>query len=136
MKLKHTTILLLALGGMVAFGPALSAQDTNTPAPLPPGAVPAPHVRGFAGIAQQLDLTPDQQPKVKAAFESMMKKMRDVRQNTDLTPDDRRAQIKTIRDETNETLKGILTPEQYAKWLKLHPGQRSRPAAAPPTAPQ
>jgi Spy/CpxP family protein refolding chaperone len=126
-------ITLLALGGLLAFSPTLPAQETNAPATPPTATTPAPRPRGFENIAKQLDLTPDQQPKVKAAFETLSQKMRDLR---GLAPEDRRAKAKAIREEANETLKTILTPEQYAKWLKLGPGaQRAHPAAAPATPP-
>jgi Spy/CpxP family protein refolding chaperone len=142
MKLINQKIItVLALGGFLAFSPTSRAQDTNAPTPPASGA-PANHVRG-GNYVKQLDLTADQQPKFKTALESMMQQTKAVRQDTSLTPEDKRAKLKAIREQTNESLKSILTPEQYEKWLKMAPGVRhprptpppvSNPAANPPAA--
>jgi hypothetical protein len=142
MKLTNQKIItLLALGGLLAFSPATKADDTNAPTP-PPSGVPVVHRHG-PDYAKQLDLTADQQPKFKAAMETMMQQTKAVRQDTSLAPEDKRAKMKAIREQTNETLKSILTPEQYEKWLKIEPGAHharptpqpaATPAATPPAA--
>jgi hypothetical protein len=58
--------------------------------------------------------------------------MRDLRNDTTLSTDDRRAKMKTIRDDANAKLKTILTPDQFAKYQALMPARR--PATPPPTA--
>lgn len=137
MKLNNSKILtLLALGGLLTLSPALKADDTNSTATTPPAAGSQEKHGGRGGFQAQiksLDLTPDQQPKFKAALQAMTQKLKDLRQDTGLTPADRRAKVKEIRQETNETMKTILTPEQYEKWLKIGPGaershKRSKPA--------
>jgi Spy/CpxP family protein refolding chaperone len=136
MKLNHTKIItLLAMGGMLALTPALTAQETNAPATPPAAGERAMHARGLQGQLKQLDLTPEQQPKVKAALEGMTQKIKDLRADTGLTPEDRRSKMKEIREQTNETMKTILTPEQYEKWLTIGPGAKHKHPAAAPTAP-
>jgi len=142
MKLTNQKIItVLALGGLLAFSPASRADDTNAPTPPASGA-PANHVRG-GNYAKQLDLTADQQPKFKAAYESRLQQFKALSQDTTLTPEDRKAKRKAIVAESNEAIKAILTPEQYEKWLKIEPGVHhphptpppaSLPAANPPAA--
>ncbi len=52
----------------------------------------------FEAISKQLELTDDQKPKVKAVMDDMQQKSRDLRQDTSLSQEDRRAKMKEIRD--------------------------------------
>ena len=135
MKLKKTLALAaLVAGSLIAGSSALQAQDnTNTP---PAGAPPGGGMRGrpnFEMISKQLDLTDDQKPKVKTVLEDMQKQMGDLRKDTSMAQEDRRAKMKEIHDGASAKLKDILTPEQFAKWEKM--GQRQRPPMAPPATP-
>lgn len=144
-----TLITALALGSLLTLSLAAFAQDnTNTPPPAgsPP---PGPGTRGrgpnFDMIAQRLNLTDDQKPKVKAIFDEQRQKMRDLRNNQDLSRDDRMAQMQTIRKDTDAKLKAVLTEDQFKQWQEMEskmrgprngppPGQGSpnAPAGAPP----
>ncbi len=132
MKLnKMTVIAVLALGSLLTLGTALNAQDATSNAP----AATLPAVRGrpnFEAIAKQLELTDDQKPKAKAVIDAQQKQMRELRGDTSLSQEDRRAKGKTIRDEATAKLKEILTPEQFAKYQKMTSGRR--PAAPAPAA--
>ena len=128
-------IAALALGGLLTLGTALNAQDA-TPAPPaatpPAGALPGGgHGRPLtiAQLTLQLALTDEQKTNVQAVLLDQRKQTRDVRNDTTLSTADRHAKLKTIADAANAKLQTILTPDQYAKYLKLLP---ARPAAAPP----
>ena len=41
--------------------------------------------------------------------------------DTSLTPEDRRAKMKALRDDTTTQMKAVLTPEQFDKWQKMPP---------------
>jgi Spy/CpxP family protein refolding chaperone len=77
----------------------------------------------------QLNLTDDQKPKVQAIMDGQRQKMRDLRQDTSLTPEDRRAKMKALREDTTAQMKAVLTPEQFEKWQKMPPAgmRRSNP---------
>jgi Spy/CpxP family protein refolding chaperone len=137
MKLNKTLMIAaLVAGSVFAADVAVRAQDaTNKPAAgAPPGA------RGrmnFDSIATQLALTDDQKPKVKPVIEEMQQKMADLRKDTSVAQEDRRAKMKEIRDAATAKLKDILTPEQLDKWTKMQqPGNRRPPGGAggPPPA--
>jgi Spy/CpxP family protein refolding chaperone len=84
-------------------------------------------------LAQQLNLTDDQKAKVKPILEARDQKMRDLRGDTSLTPEDRRARMKALRDDMTTQMKAVLTPEQFDKWQKMSPaGMRDRRNGPPP----
>lgn len=146
---KPLIITALVAGNLLAWNLALHAQDaTNTPPPPPPAGGPppggspgGPGMRGRPNldtIAQQLNLTDDQKPKFRSIMESQMQKMRELRQNPDfasLSPEDRRAKLKAIQDDTAAQMKTLLTPEQFEKWQKMpQMGARGRRMGPPPGA--
>ena len=123
MKLNKTLMMATLVVSGLLGGLSLQAQDaSNQPA------ASAPPMRrpqfSLDGMAKQLDLTDDQKAKVKPVMEDQQKQMADLRKDTSLAPADRRAKMKEIRDGTGAKLKEILTPEQYAKWQKMGPGNR------------
>ena len=132
-------MVALVAGGLLVGGVS-QAQDAKTN--KPPGAMGGP--RGPGGMRQQmapekmakdLGLSDEQTPKFKAALEESRKKMTELRADTTIAPEDKRAKGKEIRDAANVKVKAILTPDQYEKYLKLVPGPRNRPGAgAPPAA--
>jgi Spy/CpxP family protein refolding chaperone len=138
---KTMLIAALAAGSLLVWSPALRAGDTNTPPSTPPaGAPPAgqrpPGMRAaptLDQLAQQLNLTDDQKAKVKPILEARDQKVRDLRGDTSLTPEDRRAKMKALRDDMITQMKAVLTPEQFDKWQKMSPaGMRDRRNGPPP----
>ena len=129
-------IAALAAGSLLVWSPALRADDTNTPPSTPPaGAPPAsqPPRGGIDRMADQLNLTADQKPKVQAILDAQRQKVRDLRGDNSLTPEDRRAKMKAIHDDTATQMKAVLTPEQFDKWQKMSPaGMRERRMGQPP----
>ena len=85
-------------------------------------------------MSKELNLTDDQKTKIKPILEDMQKKMGDLRKDTSLAQEDRRAKMKEIRDGVSAKFKEILTAEQFAKWEKMGPGNRRPGAGAPPPA--
>ena len=73
----------------------------------------------------ELKLTDDQKTKVTALFEEDAKKMRELRNDKNLTREDQREKFRAMRTESESKLKQILTPEQWEKHQ-----QRMRPNRA------
>ena len=80
-------------------------------------------------MAQQLNLTDDQKAKVKTILDGQMQKMRELRDDTSLSPEDRRPKMQAIREETTAQMKAVLTPDQFEKWQKTM--QRNRRPGGP-----
>src|SRR6185312_15251752 len=101
MKLNKTlTIAALVAAGLCSSLP-LQAQDApkDKPAGDQPAAAPGmrrPGMMTVESLAKQLDLTEDQKTKIKPILEDMQKKMGDLRKDTGLAQEDRRAKMKEI----------------------------------------
>jgi Spy/CpxP family protein refolding chaperone len=134
---KTMLIAALAAGSLLVWSPALRAADTNTPPSAPPaGAPPAgrPPGGGFERMAEQLNLTADQKPKVQSIMDTQRQKMLGLRNDTSLSQEARQAKRKAIVEEMAAQMKTILTPEQFDKWQKTSPmgPRRNRPNGPPP----
>jgi Spy/CpxP family protein refolding chaperone len=133
---KTMLIAALAVGSLLVWSPALRADDsTNTPPSTPPaGAPPAgqPPRGGFERIAEQLNLTADQKPKVQSIMEAQRQKVRDLRQDTSLTAEDRKAKIKAVQEDTATQMKAVLTADQFQKWQDMQSRMRNRRVGPPP----
>lgn len=137
MKLNKTLTLTALVATSLFAGSALQAQDA--PKDKPADATGGPGMRrpmlSLDSVAKQLDLTDEQKIKAKPIVEELQKKVTDLRQDTALAQEDRRAKMKELRDGATAKLKEILTADQFAKWEKMGPGGR-RPGGAggPPAA--
>ena len=139
--MKPIMMTALVAGGLLAWGPALRAGDTNTPPAQPAPGTPAPGQRpprpggGFGRMMDQLDLSADQKPKVQAVLDEWQQKSREIRQNAELTIAERQTRSKALLDNMETGMKAVLTAEQYEKWQKMpHPGRGPRSAMSQPGA--
>jgi len=144
--IKTTLITALAVGSLLTLSPVLRADDaTNAPSVAPPaggpppGGPPGPGMRGrgpdFNMLADKLNLTDDQKPKVKAILDDQREQMRAVWQDQDLSREDRRAKMRSIHEATDAKLKAILTDDQYQQLQEMRPrmgGPRNGPPGGPP----
>ena len=120
------SLAILAASSLLSLAPSVRAEDPA--APTPP---PAPARRAGAGrmapeaqlkdLTEKLTLTAEQQPKVKAVLEEQMKARTAAR---DLTPEERPAKAKAMREETTKKMKEILTADQFTKYEELMKTQR------------
>ena len=133
MKLNKTLALAaLIAGSLFAVGSIAQAQDSTAPSTNSPAGGARP--RGAMSVdylTKRLALTDDEKTNVAAALNDNRQKMRDLRQDTSLSNDDKRAQAKQLREDLNAKMKDILTPDQYTQWLKINTVHR-RPAPTPP----
>jgi len=135
---KPMIIAALIAGNLLACNLALRAADTNTPPSAPPAGAPPPGPRppGMRGgptleqLTQQLSLTDEQKPKVKAILDTRDKKIAELRGDSSLSQEDRRTKMQSIREEVTAQMKGVLTAEQFDKWQKM--SQRGRRPGPPP----
>ena len=130
-------IAALAAGALLVGSSSLRAQDsTNTP----PAGEHGPGMKGRANIAKELDLTDAQKPKVQEIMKSATEKRKALREDTSLTPEEKKAKGKTLMEDTSTQMKAVLTPEQFTKWeeltKKMHRNGTSGGSAAPKPAPQ
>ena len=147
MKRQNASVTaVIALSSLMAFGPMARGQDKNDakPAPKPepkpevrPLPQPGPRPDRLQRLREFLKLSDDQFGKFQPIMEVELKETADLRQVKDLSPQDRMAKLKAIRETTNEKVKPILTGEQLPRWEKMR-GVSARPGAQPqpPLQPQ
>jgi periplasmic protein CpxP/Spy len=129
MKLTKASMAIIAAAGLLSLSPSLTAQTTSN---QPPAAR-----RGGRGMTvedqlnrftEQLKLTDEQKPKVKAVLEEQDKKRQELRGDTALSQEDRRTKMRAMREDLNKQMKGILTADQYKQFeaLEAQRGQGRR----------
>jgi periplasmic protein CpxP/Spy len=128
MKLARISVLAaLALSGLVAFAPLLRAQDSkddstkNTPSQSTCGQRPrrTNQQNQFDRMAQQLKLTDEQKTKLQPIVKEENTKLRELRQDTSLTTEQRREKSRELRDQYTAKIKPILTAEQFEQYKKM-----------------
>src|SRR4029077_12926805 len=74
---------------------------------------------GLKMLTEKLDLTEDQQAKLKPILEDQAKQMKALHDDTSLAAADKHAKMKELHDSSVEKLNAILTPDQQAKWKQM-----------------
>ena len=91
---------------------------------------------------EKLNLSTGQQDQVQTVMQKAKADSKVIKENAALTADQKKEQIKMIRQGADEQLKSILTTEQYQKLQEMrahhkgghhHPENSSTPATIPPT---
>ncbi len=115
--MKNRFLSLFIALSLFAFGSAVFAE---TPAPAAGETAPAKKQQSpeqmFEKISADLKLTDAQKPKIKAIYEDMAKKMKELK---DVPKEERKEKGKALREEQNKKMKETLTPDQYTAWQKM-----------------
>lgn len=102
-----------------------------------PGGQPPTVDQRMQRMSQMLDLTGDQQEKIRPILESESTQMQQLRSDTSLSQEDRMAKLKQIRESSSSQINGILTPDQQKKYAEMQSRMgRGRGQGAPPPQPQ
>jgi periplasmic protein CpxP/Spy len=85
-------------------------------------------------LTKQLNLTSDQQAKIKPILESESQQMQTLRQDSSLSSEDRMSKMRQIRQSSNEQIKSNLNGDQQQKFEEMmsHQGHGG-PHGAPPS---
>jgi len=92
-------------------------------------------------LTKQLNLTSDQQEKIKPILENESQQMQTLRQDSSLSQEDRMSKMRQIRQSTNDQIKPILTSDQQQKFAEMmshqgHGGMHGPPPGQNPPQPQ
>ena len=139
-RILVTSSLALSLGLGVAF--AQQAPDASQAVPpQPPAAAggpqhhaPDPH-RQAAFLTKKLNLTPDQTAKVEPILADRDQKVQALRENQQLTPEDRHQQMRSINEQVQQQMAGVLTPDQMTQLKAMRHEHRGHPGEETPVHP-
>ena len=143
----QSRLISLTLGGILALGITGAALAQDTPPPPPDQSQPGPPAEGRGGrgmrmdpnrqlerMTRELSLTSDQQEKIKPLLLERQQKMQALFQDQSVSQEDRRAQMRTIMEGSNNSIKAILTDDQKQKFeaMQQQRMRRGGPGGGPP----
>ncbi len=114
--MKKAFICALLAAAVACGGTASYAQQGKTGQAQHAAMPPEQHLQA---MTKMLNLTPDQQKKIKPLLDSEFEQTKAVRQNTSMQSDDQIAKMRDIRMKTDAQIKPILTPQQLQKWEQM-----------------
>jgi protein CpxP len=129
----------LALGTVLVVGlsgNALLAQDQSAPPPASaqqPAHVPNPRHQAKK-MAKELSLTPDQVSKIEPILADRDQQMQSVRSDTTLAPNDRKAKVHGIRQDSDSRIEALLNDtqkQQYEPIKQSRKANRHQQSSAP-----
>jgi periplasmic protein CpxP/Spy len=118
------------LGAALAIGVPVFAQNAPDSSQQSQQTQAAPNGHRYGNrmqkLSQELNLTPDQQTKIKPIFQQARAQAKTIRQDTSLSQDQKRAKMKELHENTMAQLNGILTPEQQSQLKQLQEQRRAQ----------
>ncbi len=125
---------------LTALAMALTIVGASAWAQMGPQAGPGGHGpmspdQRLQMMTKQLNLTADQQEKIKPMLESQSQQMQALHQDTSLSQEDRISKMQQIRQSTNEQIKSVLNSDQQQKFEEMmsrHGRGHGGPEMAPP----
>ena len=123
-KFSIAVLLLAFAAGLMIVGRTSHALQA-APAAQEHGAMGGPAMGAMTPesrlkmLTEKLNLTEDQQAKVKPILEDESKQMKALHDDTSLAPADQRAKMKEHHESSTENINAVLTPDQQAKWKQM-----------------
>jgi Spy/CpxP family protein refolding chaperone len=93
------------------------APSDNTAAP--PHKMMSRHNGGFERMAQQLNLTDQQKTQIQDFTQAGRQQAQSIKQDTTLTPEQKRDKFRELRASTHQQVLGVLTPKQQEQMKQL-----------------
>ena len=135
-KLSVALLPLALAAGLLVVDKSHAQQATPA---QEQGAMKADHPMGqmtsedrLKMLTEKLDLTDDQQAKVKPILEDQAAQMKALHDDSSLAPEDKRAKMKEVHKSSTEKINAILTPDQRATYelMQARKAAGGQPAAA------
>jgi hypothetical protein len=150
MKAPKSSLITLVAAVLVSLAPSSQAQEERPAQDQPRRERPAGGaqrerrgpgggVNRFEQIAERLKLSDEQKAKLQPILTEETTKLRELRQDTALTQEQRRTKVREIREQYLAKTKPILNTEQFDAFKKMREqtpaggarGQRRAPENAP-----
>ncbi len=127
----------LAMSFSLFTGTAFSQDDQGQQAPPPQGGEMGGHKMGghhqmpsvdeqLQHLTKKLNLSDDQQPKVKAILEDQHTKMEALHNDSSIAREDKFGKMRDIRQGSDTQIKAILNEDQQKKFDKMQQEQHDR----------
>jgi Spy/CpxP family protein refolding chaperone len=123
---------LAAVATSLTLQSPVRAADAGQPAQPAPGERLAVSRAQMQETARELNITPEQTAKLQSIVREHSQELRALRQDNNLSPEEKRQKLAAARAEIVSEVKKVLTPEQFEKWKAsqgLTAGGATRPLA-------
>jgi hypothetical protein len=77
---------------------------------------PTPAVQKAQELSQVLNLSAQQKSQLTPILQAEEPKVKEVMQDPNLTPEQKKSKLKGVHSQTDSLVKSILTPPQYKQW--------------------
>jgi periplasmic protein CpxP/Spy len=114
------TILLVLSTGLLLAGQTSQAPETtqSTGHSAMAAGMNSPDAH-LQMLSEKLNLTDDQKAKLKPILEDGAQQFKSVKDDTSLTPEQKKAKMKAAHESMHSQINAILTPEQQAKFKQM-----------------
>jgi Spy/CpxP family protein refolding chaperone len=113
---RNILVVLAAVAGALSLQPLARAADNQAPAQPVSGDRVAALRERMQDTAKELNLTDEQKEKLQTIIRAQAGKLRELRQDTSLSAEDKKEKVRAIREGIMAEVKKVLTPEQFEKW--------------------
>ena len=123
--MKRVLLTAALTGSMIVAGlPALAqsatdSQNSTQQQPAKQWHHGGKHGDRMARMAKKLNLTQDQQDKLKPILEKQHEQAKAIKNDSSLTQDQKKEKFQALRQDTMAQVNGILTPEQQQQWQQM-----------------
>ncbi len=130
---KNAKIALLSLLAVLLVGGKTQAKTQGQSSQPQQEAPQADKPSGDRDLDDNLSLSADQKKQITEIRDNAKSQVRTVRNNTSLTPEQRREKTRQIHRDANKQIDGVLTPEQRKIWHERRREHRRgrRPGSRP-----
>src|SRR5512147_1433635 len=112
------SIALLSMFLAAAMAAQTEAAPSDNATAAPQKTMPRHH-GGFERMAQQLNLTDQQKTQIQSFKQAERQQAQSIKQDTALTPEQKRDKFRELRASTHQQVLGVLTPEQQQQMEQL-----------------
>ena len=125
-QIKHPLVAVLLLAGALSLQTLAWAADGAPPAdPKPRKTERREQVRDrLKQLAQELNLSEEQKTSIKPILREQTQKLKALREDKGLSPEERIDKAKEIREAVTTKLKDVLTAEQFEMWQSIREDQK------------
>lgn len=109
--------LILLLFSALTLGAAVHAQDSTTTHHKHDNGSAIKQQR--ADEMQQLNLTKEQKTKLEKLHEEQKVRIDSIH-NSSMSDDEKKTQMRNLRENGHQSMEDVLTPEQKIKWQQMH----------------
>lgn len=85
----------------------------------------------LAHMTQMLNLTSDQQAKIRPVLDNESQQMQTLHQDTSMSREDKMTKMRSIRESSMSQISSILTPDQQKKWQDMQSQHMGHQGMAP-----